>query len=102
MKHTDAKKVDLIEAENRLERKHTGWRPSSQHKGDLFASEGQRAKSKRQRQEIEGEGEGEENKEEGIVVFVPENKELPLDREEILGRRKMTIYKGKQGSPVLR
>lgn len=50
----------ISEAENRLERKHTGWRPSSQHKGDLFASEGQRAKNKRQRQEIEGKGEGRE------------------------------------------
>ena len=47
---------------------------------------GTNARNKRQRQEIENEGEGEENKEEGIVVFVPENKELPLDREEVLGK----------------
>ena len=38
---------------------------SSQHKGDLFAPEGQRAGNKRQRQELEDEGEGEGNKEEG-------------------------------------
>ena len=40
-------------------------RPSSQHKGDLFAPEGQRAGNKRQRQEIKGEGVGE-------VIFVPQ------------------------------
>jgi len=33
-------------------------RPSSQHKGNLFVPEGQRAGNKRQRQEIEDEGEG--------------------------------------------
>jgi hypothetical protein len=33
-------------------------RPSSQHKGGLFAPEGQRVGNKRQRQEIEDEAEG--------------------------------------------
>ena len=47
-------------------------RPSSQHKGDLFAPEGQRAGNKRQRQEIEDEGEGERNKGEGEGIFVLE------------------------------
>ena len=47
-------------------------RPSSQHKGDLFAPEGQRAGNKRQRQEIEDEGEGEGKKGKGAEVFVPE------------------------------
>ena len=37
-------------------------RPSSQHKGDLFASEEQRSGSKRQIQEREDEREGEGNK----------------------------------------
>ena len=58
-------------------------RPSSQHKGDSFAPEGQRTGNKRQRQEIEDEGEGEGNKEEGRgYLFVLDNKGQPLDREE--------------------
>lgn len=45
-------------------------RPSSQHKGDLFAAEGQRTRNKRQRQKIEDEGEREGKKGKGKRVFV--------------------------------
>ena len=55
-------KIDL-EAEGTLNSAQDTPRPSSQHKGDLFAPEGQRAGNKRQTQEIEDEGEG--NKGEG-------------------------------------
>jgi hypothetical protein len=44
-------------------------RPSSQHKGDLFAPEGKRAEKKRQRQETENEGEGKGNKRMGKGIF---------------------------------
>lgn len=40
----------------------------SQHKGDLFVSEGQK---NRQTQEIEDEEEGEGNKGKGARIFVP-------------------------------
>ena len=56
-------------------------RPSSQHKGGLFAPEGQRAGNKRQRQEVRDEGEGDGNKGEGERYYL-KNKGLPLDREE--------------------
>lgn len=45
-------------------------RPNSQHKGDLFASGGQRAGNERQSQETEGGGEGEGDKGEGGGVFI--------------------------------
>ena len=58
-------------------------RPSSQHKGDVFASEKQRTGSKRQKQGTEDEREGEGDKGEGTGVFVPwEDKGLPLNREK--------------------
>ena len=60
-------------------------RPSSQHKGGLFAPEGQRAGNKRQRQETENEGEGERKKgyeEKGFAWVGGDDKELPLDRKE--------------------
>ena len=44
-------------------------RPSSQHKGDLFASEAQRKSDMRQ-QEIGDKAKGKENKGEGIRVFI--------------------------------
>ena len=53
-------------------------RPSSQHKGLLFASEGYWMGSKRLRQEIEDREKGEGNKGEGEGV-------LPLDKEETIG-----------------
>jgi len=40
-------------------------RPSSQHKGNSFATEGQREGNKRQRQEREDKGEGEGSREGG-------------------------------------
>ena len=49
-----------------------GRRPSSQHKGDSFASKGQRAGNKRQRQEIEDKGETEGNKGDEERKFAPE------------------------------
>ena len=76
-------------------------RPSSQHKGDSFAPERQRTGNKRQRQEIEDEGEGEGNKEKGAVVFVLEDKGLPLDREETdVAHRQLAVYKGTRGNAI--
>lgn len=51
---------------------HDTPRPSSQHKGDVLAPEGQRAGNRRQKQEPEDQEEGEGNKGEGKGVFVPE------------------------------
>lgn len=56
-------------------------RPSSQHKGDLFAPERQRTGKKKQAQEIEEE-EAEENKGKPARVFVLRDKGLLLDRGE--------------------
>lgn len=42
-------------------------RPSCQYKGDLFATERQKAENKRQRPEIEDEGEEEGNKGKGVA-----------------------------------
>lgn len=68
-------------------------RPISQHKGDLFAPEGQKAENNRQsrRQRVVG------------IVFVPKwDKELSLDREETnMAHRQMVVYKGAKGNPVL-
>lgn len=51
--------------------------------------------------ETEGEGEGGKNKGEG-KGHISEDKGLPLGREEANGaHRKMTVYKGKMGNPVL-
>lgn len=49
-------------------------RPSSLHKGDLFASEGQRAGNARQRQETEDEGEEKRNKGEEEGTFAQRDK----------------------------
>lgn len=39
----------------------------------------------------------------GGRVFVLEDKGLPLDREEIdIGCRKMSVYKGTRGNPMVR
>jgi hypothetical protein len=86
-----------------LELVQCSLRPSSQHKGDLFAPEVQRAGNKRHRQDREDEGEEEGNKEEGTGVFVLKwDKGLPLVRAETdLAYRQMMVYKGKGGYPVL-
>ena len=58
-------------------------RPSSQHKGDVLIPEGQQTGNKGQREEIKEKREEEGNKREGGGVFVPEDKGLLLDREEM-------------------
>ena len=67
-------------------------RPSSQHKGDLFAPEGE-GQEMRQIGDRKGERRGRDQvKEEGL--FALEDKGLPLDREETgTAHRKMLIYK---------
>ena len=52
LKYTGAKKVDLIEAENTLERKH--WFHFQVLSTKIYLPQGQRASNKRQRQEIRG------------------------------------------------
>ena len=71
-------------------------KPSSQHKRDLFAPEGQ-GRDKRQRQEIGDEGEGEGNKRKGTGVFVSEDNGLPLGRKETnMAHRQMAVCKGEK------
>ena len=70
-------------------------KPSSQHKGDVFAPEGQRSGNKRQRQEMEDE-EGNKGKKIG-----ERDKGLPLDREETdVTHRKMSVYNDTRRSPL--
>jgi hypothetical protein len=86
--------------------------PSSQHKGGLFAPEGQRAGNKRQRQETEDKGKGEGNRGVGkawllgvggegwrvgwgVIVTGPDNDYggLYLDRKETdVAIRKIAVY----------
>ena len=74
---------------------------SSQHKGDVFAPEGQRAGNKRQREEIEGEGEGKKNKGEGEgIFFAPEGQRL--ERRQLWPIGKWQFIKGKRGNPCSR
>lgn len=61
-----------------------------------------RAGNLSQRQMTEDKGEGDGNKGEGGGIFVLEDKELPLDREEIdTEHRKMVVYNVKRGNPML-
>jgi hypothetical protein len=78
-------------------------RLSTQHKGDLFAPERQRAGNKRQRQETGGLSRREGNKGEGKEVFVLEGQKIGcLDREETdVPMVNGTIYKGRKGKPGL-
>ena len=74
-------------------------RPDSQHKGDPSILEKQGAGNKTQEVEDKGEAAGSKGEEEG--TFVPD-KGLPLDSEETgMTHRKMEVYKGKGGNPML-
>lgn len=69
---------------------------SSQNKGDLFSSEGQRERSKRQRHERGYKGE-----EERVFVLVW-TKGMPLDEEETdMVQSQMTVYKAERGNLIL-
>ena len=76
-------------------------KPSSQHKGDLFAAEEQRSENQRQRGDLEDEGEGERNKGEGggDGYLSWREKGLFLYREETdIAHRKMAVYKSKRAN----
>lgn len=71
---------------------------SSQHKGDLFAPERQRAGNKRQRLAIEEEGEEEGNKGNKVGEW---DTGLPQDREETDVTHREIVYKGTRRNLVL-
>lgn len=73
-------------------------RPSSPHKGDLFAPEGQGAGNKIQRQETEEEGEGKGNKERGRGICPRGQRTVERQTRQI---RQMAVDKRTRGKPVL-
>lgn len=79
-------------------------KPSSQHKGELFAPEGHKAGNEQQRQEVEDEEKVKGAKERDIFPGVEQR--LPLvggdgEEPEVM-RRKMAVCKGKgKDDPVL-
>lgn len=74
-------------------------KPSSQHKGDLFASEGRRTGNKRKRQETEDEGEGKGTKERGEGYFSQKN--LWIEGSQTWHIGKWQFIKIQGGNPVL-
>lgn len=76
-------------------------RPSSQHRCDSCAPEGQAAGDKTQRLETKDEGEEGENKGGGGEGYLfPGNKGLPQNTEETdVAQRQMAIYEGTRGTP---
>lgn len=74
----------------------------SKEKIYLLQMEGRADRDKGQRQELDEEREwaGNEGEEEGYLSLG--DKGLPVDREETdMAQRKMEVYKGEKGNPVL-
>lgn len=87
------------------ERKSIGsepTRPSSQHKKKIYLPQRlQRARIRRKYRRQRTRAKGEENHGKGAEVFVPRTKGFFWREQTHLVCRKMSIYKGKRGNPVL-